>query len=98
MSHARFGQETGSGVLVFLFFGLESQKKKRGDEGINNLFQWFLEVLFFFFNSQVLCPSEKVLQTFWKAESLNFPAFFFAFDLPVHFPVFFWIHFSDDNN
>lgn len=28
MSHAQFGQETGSGVLVFLFFGLESQKKE----------------------------------------------------------------------
>lgn len=44
MCRARFGQEAGPGVLVFLFFGLESQKK--GKEGINNLFQWFLKVLF----------------------------------------------------
>lgn len=83
MSHARFCQEADPGGLGFLLFGLESQKKQR--KGINNLFQWFLKVLF------------SIAKSLWKGntdilESWTisiFPALFFAFYLPIHFPIFF---------
>ena len=65
----RSGNRFRSTCVSVFWFGIS--KKRRGDEGINNLFQWFLEVLIFF-TARYSVPLRRYCRHSGKLSHLTF--------------------------
>lgn len=60
------GSRSRSNCVSFFWFGISKRERER--ERMNNLSS--VSPKYFFFYSQLLCPSKKIMLTLWKAELL----------------------------